>query len=161
MRKILAAAMIPVAFSMTPAYAQERYSISALHTILHEKGDEAYVSANGYFYYAEFHPHKKPDRRVLRVIGVKKERYPNLNVQAVDDQALKNIFDGLMRTNGDSDVIAVCTGTVFGDKSHGYPEYFSLLNDDVLTEEHIRPGYKDAFAKIVNDIATAIVKSRK
>ena len=66
----------------------------------------------------------------------------------------------LVENAENADLIAACTGLKFGDSVMGY-EYFSQMNQRSQAGKEIGRKYKKAYERIVNDIAKAIVESKK
>ena len=158
MRKIFPVLASSAFLLTTPSVAQEtRYSISDLHRLLHERGDIVYVSTNGWLYSAELHPKEYPSQNMMFIVGFKNRgRYPKLENAPVDYAGIKRILEG----DTDEDLLAACTGPALGDADSGY-EYFFRSGEVPLVGTDISPEYRQAYARIINDIATAIVKSKK
>lgn len=165
MRKIFPALVASASFLASPPVAQEaRYSISDLHKLMREKGDGickescgAYLSANGWLYNVTFH---SDFTGILFIVGIDNNgKYTTLNNAAIDDPEIKKTFN----TVKNYDLIARSFGAEIGDASGNIVEneYFGFRDRDILVGTEITPEYKQAYAKIINDIATAIVKSKK
>ena len=159
MRKVFTAAL---ASSMLAFSAETEYSVTDLQRIIHEHGDHVYVSANGWLYSADVYFGGAPERNITFITGFdNKGRYPELENAPVNDPRIKSLFIGESHLKvEDLDVISSCTGTVLGDEDR-ISEYFGFRGMDTLAGEQISPEYRNAYAKIVNDIATAIRGPKK
>ena len=166
MRKTFAAVIIPLAVSLAPSYAQTNsYSINDLGNIMREKGDGicktgcvAYVSANGWLYDVRFHS-DYPEGRLFIAGMENRGKYPTLNAASVDDAEVKKIFDTLKNF----DLMARSFGPEIGDESDDSSanEYIGFRDKEFQVGRGISQEYKEAYKRIINDITTAIVKSKR